>query len=172
MLEAASSIVVADTSVLVNFLRIDRMDLIGDLSHEFLATDHVAVEISKGYPDQITRYQDSIDSGVLAQVSLDSQAELQTFADLSKSGRIGTGECSAIACAVCRQHVLAIDDRRAMTQARQVQKDISIVKTSDLVVAMINESLLTVEHADAIKTDWSRNHRFTLTFESFSELYR
>jgi predicted nucleic acid-binding protein len=145
------------------------MDLIADLSHEFLATDHVAVEISNGYADQIARYGDAVDRGVLAQVSLDSEAELETFAARSESGRIGTGECSAIACAVCRQHLLAIDDRRAITQARASQKDLSIVRTSDLVIAMINEALLTVEQADAIKADWSRNHRFTLTFESFSE---
>jgi hypothetical protein len=39
-----SAIVVADTSVLVNFLRIDRMDLIGHHPQRFLATDHVDAE--------------------------------------------------------------------------------------------------------------------------------
>ena len=47
-----SVIIVADTSVLINFLKIDRMDLIGRFPQRFLATDHVAAEISDNYPDQ------------------------------------------------------------------------------------------------------------------------
>lgn len=39
-------IIIADTSVLINFLRIDRMDLIGAHPSAFVATEHVAVEIS------------------------------------------------------------------------------------------------------------------------------
>ena len=41
-----SAIVVADTSVLLNFLKIGRMDLIGSHPRRFLATDHVENEIS------------------------------------------------------------------------------------------------------------------------------
>lgn len=48
----SSPIIVADTSVLINFLRIDRMDLIGLFPRRFLATDHVAQEIAESYPDQ------------------------------------------------------------------------------------------------------------------------
>ena len=46
------AIVVTDASVLINFLRIDRIDLIAGHSHAFLATDHVANEVSDRYPDQ------------------------------------------------------------------------------------------------------------------------
>lgn len=49
------AIVVADTSVLVNFLRIDRMDLIGAHPASFIVTDHVAIEIADTYPDQQAR---------------------------------------------------------------------------------------------------------------------
>ena len=45
-------LLVTDTSVLVNFLRIDRMDLIRDLSPRFLVTDHAAGEITDVYLDQ------------------------------------------------------------------------------------------------------------------------
>lgn len=38
-------------------------------------------------------------------------AEIALFGALSASGRLGTGECSAIAVAVHRRHILAIDDR-------------------------------------------------------------
>ena len=43
------SAIVADTSVLINFLRVDRMDLIARHSHRFLVTDHVAGEVTDFY---------------------------------------------------------------------------------------------------------------------------
>ena len=43
------SAIVADTSVLINFLRVDRMDLIARHSHRFLVTDHVAAEVTDFY---------------------------------------------------------------------------------------------------------------------------
>ena len=45
------SIALADTSVLINFLRIDRMDLIEAHPASFIATDHVAAEIADAYPE-------------------------------------------------------------------------------------------------------------------------
>lgn len=44
--DARPAIVVTDTSVLINFLHIDRTDLIAGHSHDLLATHHVAAEIS------------------------------------------------------------------------------------------------------------------------------
>ena len=41
-----STVFVTDASLLVNFLRIDRMDLIAGHSHAFIVTDHVAGEVS------------------------------------------------------------------------------------------------------------------------------
>ena len=65
-----STIVVADTSVLINFLRIDRMDLIGHHPQRFLATDHVEAELTSDYPDQRMRYQAAVVSGQLDTVQL------------------------------------------------------------------------------------------------------
>ena len=67
--EFSGSILVSDASVLINFLRIDRMDLIAAVSYEFIATDHVANEISEAYPEQRVRYQAALDRGAVAQVS-------------------------------------------------------------------------------------------------------
>jgi len=65
-----STIVVADTSVLINFLRIDRMDLIGHHPQRFLAADHVEAELTSDYPDQRMRYQAAVVSGQLDTVQL------------------------------------------------------------------------------------------------------
>ena len=58
-----SIIVVADTSVRLNFLRIDRMDLLGRFPGRFLATDHVAAEITDA--TQRARYDAAVAAGVI-----------------------------------------------------------------------------------------------------------
>ena len=87
--------VVTETSVLVNFLRIDRMDLIAGHSHAFIVTDHVADEVSDRYPDQQQRFASAVEAGALSQESVKSPAEITLFGTLSASGRLGVGKCSA-----------------------------------------------------------------------------
>jgi len=166
------AIVVSDASVLINFLRIDRMDLIGDYSLDFVVTDHVAEEISRQYPDQRQRFALAIKSGAISQVTVSNPEEMAIFGSLMQSRRLGAGECSAIAMAVCGQHVLAIDDRRAKSQARCTSKALQIVGTQELMVWMIAENLLDIAEADGIKNEWALRHRFRLKIASFREVVR
>ena len=71
-----SIVVVTDASVLVNFLRIDRMDLIAGHSYAFIVTDHVADEVSDRYPDQQQRFASAVEAGALSQQSVTSPAEV------------------------------------------------------------------------------------------------
>ena len=89
---------------------------------------------------------------------------------LAASGRLGKGECSAIACAIHRGYALAIDDRRAAREATAAFSDLEIVRTQDLIVSMIDQNLLSIAEADAIKDEWEQRHRFRLTISSFAEL--
>ena len=165
-----STVVVTETSVLVNFLRIDRMDLIARHSNAFVVTDHVADEVSDQYPDQQRRFASAVEAGALSQESVTSRAEIALFGTLSASGRLGAGECSAIAVAVHRRHMLAIDDRRATTQARRVDRTLRILSTQDLMVSMIGEGLLDIVEADSIKDEWTARHRFRLKLGSFRDV--
>ena len=162
--------VVTDASVLVNFLRIDRMDLIAGLSHHFTVTDHVTDEVSDRYPDQRQRLASAVDTGILSELTVTSPDELSLFGSLSASGRLGAGECSAIAVAVHRQHILAIDDRRATIQARHIDPTVRILTTQDLMVSMIDEGLLSIAQADTIKDELAARHRFRLKLDSFRNL--
>lgn len=164
--------VVIDASVLINFLRVNRMDLIAGHSHDFVVTDHVAAEISSRYPDQRQRFASAINTGAIFQVSITNPREITVFGSLSEARRLGAGECSAIAMAVCRQHILAIDDRRATTQARRTDQTLQILNTQDLMVSMIGENLLNIPEADGIKNDWAVQHRFRLMIQSFRDLVR
>ena len=168
--EFSGSVLVSDASVLINFLRIDRMDLIAAVSYEFMATDHVTDEISEAYPEQRVCYQAALDRGAVAQVSLTDPDELELFAMLAASGRLGKGECSAIACAIHRGYALAIDDRRAVREATAARSDLEIVRTQDLIVSMLKQNLLSIAEADAIKDEWEQRHRFRLKISSFAEL--
>ena len=133
-----STVVVTDASVLVNFLRIDRMDLIAGHSHAFIVTDHVADEVSDRYPDQQRRFAAAVKGGALSEESVANRAEIALFGTLSASGRLGSGECSAIAVAVHRRHMLAIDDRRATIQARGADRTLRILRVHQHGAAMPN----------------------------------
>ena len=168
----APTIIVADTSVLINFLCIDRMDLIGAHPDSFLATAHVAAEIID--PIQHSRYATALAAGDLVEQHVDDPAEVEIFLRLAQRGRLGAGERSAIAVALNRGYRLAIQDnraiRRAIQEAGMSGSAVRIVRTQDIVVELIRCRALTVESADAILADWANNHRFKLKISSFSKL--
>ena len=166
-----SAIVVADTSVLINFLRIDRMDLIGRHPQRFLATDHVGAEITSSYPEQQERYQAAVASGLLDTCSVVDPEEVALFLKLGPGQQLGAGECSAIAVAIRRRYSIAIDDNRAIKRAiREVGAKLEVVRTTDLMVSLIRAGILDVASADRIKDDWAQYHRFKIKADSFQEL--
>ncbi len=105
--EHRPAIIVTDASVLIDFLRIDRTDLFAGHSHAFIATDHVTAEITDRYPDQQQRFAAALAAGAISETRVTAPAEIQLFASLFATGRLGAGECSAIALAVSRGYILA-----------------------------------------------------------------
>lgn len=163
-------LVVADASVLINFLVVDRMDLISRYTRRVLVTDHVAAEIASAYPDQRRRYKDTLAAEMIEELRVDEQAELTLFGRLAAPGRLGAGECSAIAVAVLRRYALAIDDRRAIREARALDPALEVLGTQSVMVEMIGQGLLTVVEADTLLAEWADKHRFRLRITSFAEL--
>jgi predicted nucleic acid-binding protein len=124
--------------VLINFLRIDRMDLLVRYPRRFLVTDHVASEIADAYPDQKVRYDAAIATCQIDVCSVTEVDEVNLFLQLRPGDRLGLGECSAIAVAMKRQHGLAIDDNRAVkTAIREVGMAVEIIRTIDVMVTLI-----------------------------------
>jgi predicted nucleic acid-binding protein len=157
-------ILVSDTSVLINFLKVDRMDLVRDVSFDILVTEHVTEEIDASFAVEHGRYLHALEAEWITAVSLSTPEELALYAKLTATQRIGLGECSAIAYAVTQRCGLAIDDRRATTQARRESDDLTIVRTQDLMVYMISEGLVTIDQADEIKRAWESDHHFKLGY--------
>ena len=167
-------IVIADTSVLINFLRIDKMDLIGAHPAAFVATEHVAVEISDNYPEQQARYRAALEAGYLLEERIDDPAEVELFLKLRRTPRLGTGECSAISVAINRGHTLAIDDNRAINRALNeaglIKRHIQLIRTQDILADLTRTGILSIEAADSILSDWATNHRFRLRIQSIAEI--
>lgn len=165
---AARQAVLLDTSVLVNFAAIRRLDLLASHPrYSFFITDHVRSEILEDYEEQLGAVDTAVENGTLVELVSESPDELNEFAALVGERRLGTGECSAIAVAKRRSLLLAIDDKRARTTARS--HGVHLLSTEAVMVSLIREDALTVEQADAIKAEWERNHRFKLGFSSFAE---
>src|ERR1700747_3461568 len=111
----AGAIIVADTSVLLNFLKINRMDLIGRHPRRFLVTDHVETEISQD--DQRAAFLAAVAAGHLDTCTVTDLREVELFLRFGPGVRLGAGECSALAVAMHRGHAVAIDDNRALNRA-------------------------------------------------------
>lgn len=166
-----SNIIVSDTSVLINFLKINRLDLLDTCSLRVLITDHVREEITNGYPDQLQRFQKGLQQNFLEEISITDPAAIELFVILhAKNKCLGYGECSAIAAAVHYKYLLAIDDKVAIESAFSLAPHLPILRTQDLIVKMIKEKVLTLVEADRILHEWATTHRFKLKISSFNEL--
>jgi predicted nucleic acid-binding protein len=162
--------VILDTSVLVNFLRIGRLDLLTQHpSYRFIVTDHVRGEVTEEYPQQLAHVEGAISSGGLREIHVTDPAELEAFVQLQAVRSLGDGERSAIAVAANRGLPIALDDKRARTEARRFKHSIALVNTEAIMVSLIHANVLDVAAADAIKLDWEQNHRFKLKFQSFQD---
>ena len=163
------TVVITDTSVLINFLVLDRAGLLAGVpTHRFVVTDHVRAEITAHYHEQLQRLELAFSAQILEEITVSDLAEVQLFAELTAKG-LGVGECSAIAVAVHRQLTLAIDDKQAIKKVASLGLNVIILTTESLMVLLIRQGALSVDEADAMKLEWETNYRFRLTFSSFRE---
>jgi predicted nucleic acid-binding protein len=160
-------IVVADTSVLINFLKLDRTDLIARHPAKFLVTNHVNDEVARHYSSQRARLEAALEVGILQEHPVVGEQEVTLFGKLCRD--LGAGESSAMAFALHRGYALAIDDGKAIKIARKLSKALKILKTQDLFLSMIQEGLIDIHEADRLKQELEIKHRFKMPFRSFAD---
>jgi predicted nucleic acid-binding protein len=155
-----------DASTLINFLILDRVDLLGSLT-EF--DFRVPVEVAGEILDETQRkhLDAGLASGSLGEIRLSSPAELATYARLRE--RLGRGESASLALAHHRGLHVACDDGEAMRVADELLGPGRVLNTPGLLLLSITEGHLSVEEADAAKALLERN-RFTMAFGSFMQL--
>ena len=92
-------LVASDTSVLINFLRVGRLDLLcHHRDYRFVVTEHAGAEVTA--PAQRGALEAAVSAGEIGETSLPDSAELSLFATLNAF--LGRGESAAIAVAVVR----------------------------------------------------------------------
>lgn len=161
--------VVLDTSVLLNFLRVGRLDLLVGLpGHEFLVTDHVRGEVTD--PAHAGTLEEALQGGQLIEVRIDDPAELMVFAQLTALRVVGVGECAALALAMHRGLQIAIDDKAARKKAVALFGLERFVGTVNLVATAIRSGLIDVQGADELKQSWEAELRFRVGIASFGDL--
>jgi predicted nucleic acid-binding protein len=167
--QTGRQLVVLDTSVLLNFLRVGRLDLLVELpGHEFLVTDHVRGEVTDHASSQLLVA--ALAEKRLREERVDAPDEVAAFGQLTAVRTLGVGECAALAVAVCRRLRIAIDDKAARKKATAMFGFERFVGTADLVVSAIQSGIVDVVAADHMKLRWQTELRFHLTINSFRDL--
>lgn len=162
---------ILDSSTLINFLAVDRgVLLVRNARYRLLITEHVRSEITDAYPEQLARLEALIKGGAIEESAVTALNELEVFARLAATLRLGPGECASIAAASKRGFVLIIDDRRATREARTLKPELRILDTQSLMVELIRDGIIDVPDADQIKHAWETQHRFRLPFASFADI--
>ena len=163
--------VLLDTSVLINFLAIDRIDLLAHHpQYRFFVTEHVRKEVTIHYEDQLSRLEAALREEALEETRVESIEELALFAQLTTNPRLGLGECAAIAAAITRTQPLAIDDIAARKAALKRAPGLAVINTQAIIVSLIHAGGLTVQEADTMKDMWAREYSFQLKIASFADI--
>lgn len=160
-------VVVSDSSVLINFINIDRLNLLGALpGFDFVIPDHVEAEITQ--PEQKACLAVAIEAGHLKREAMTDLTEIGVFAELTQV--MGKGEAACLAMAKERGWWIAADERgRFLRQVRERLGEARLLNTPGILLKAIRANVLTVAEADKLKAELER-HRFKMKFGSFGEL--
>lgn len=157
--------VVADTSLLLNFLKIGRVDLLAAF-YRIIITEHVRGEVTD--PGHRTTLEEAIASGLIEESVVTDPGELGLFSRLNVF--LDRGEAAAIAVAERRGWILGLDEKGvALREAMSRLGAARILNTVGVLVECIRRGVLSIEEADEIKDELARK-RFVIKLGSFSEL--
>jgi predicted nucleic acid-binding protein len=106
---AVVRIVAADANILINFIHLQRLDLLGHLpEYEFVMPEEVRGEITD--PNQDAAVRDATDAGILRLVVIEDVQTLTLFAELT--GLMGRGEAACLSLAITKNWRIASDEKR------------------------------------------------------------
>jgi predicted nucleic acid-binding protein len=160
-------LLIADSSTLLNFLVVERMDLMLGLGYSLHVVDAVVHEIKS----EKTLLDRLIAEGALTRVVLVGPQITETVASFTLCG-LGAGEALSYAAAIELSCAIAIDDKRAVKRAAAMAGHLPVLTTADIVVAAIKQDRIKLREADALKTAWETKHKFRLRFPSFAALFK
>lgn len=159
--------VVVDTSVLINFLLLDRLDLLGALAGlAFLLPREVVLEVRRD--DERAALRRAMKVGWLASTGLHGPEELRRYTEYRTT--LAAGESACLAIAQTRRWFIACDEkgafRRKATDAVGIQR---ILTTPGLLLRALKKGLISLKDADHAKT-LLEQRKFRMAFGSFEDL--
>lgn len=157
---------VVDTSVLLNFIHLDRLDLFGDLpAYTFVICDQVNAEVV--LQGQRSILASALSAGHLGETAADSPDQLELFIELSRT--LDPGESASLAVAVSLGWLVAVDERAAQREADRRLGTGRCITTPGVIVEAIRAGLVSIEEADRMKGALALN-KFKMTFRSFRDV--
>lgn len=162
-------LVVADSSFLINFLVLDRMDILGELAQFRLhVLNHVRAEIR--YENQRARLQAAVDSGIMTEIEITDPSEILMYAEFRQF--LGDGESASLAVAVSRRWVIAADEKgRFRRELFGRLGENYLLDTAGALVTAIKAGAISVELAEALRAQL-RGNRFEMDPRPFDEMIR
>lgn len=160
-------LVIADSSFLINFLIVDRMDILSCLSQfRFHVVNHVVAEVR--YESQRARLQAAIQSDGVTEIELTDPAEILLYDGFRKF--LGDGESASLAVAVSRRWVIAADEKgRFRRELFSRLGEDYLLDTLGALVTAIRMGVLTVEQAEVLRRELQES-RFQMDLTPFSQL--
>ncbi len=144
-----------ETSVLISFLKIQRLDLLSKLDRELCITEEVNAEIrGDRYPFQRQHLETHLEAGTISILRIELTETLVLKAKLRALGPFGTGECSTVAKALELGLTCAMTDIDAIKRFKEFYPELRIVTTSDVFFEMLTEGLASVDEVDLVLPSW------------------
>lgn len=162
--DLSHSIIIADASPLISFLKIQRFDLLSVFQKQLVCTDFVRSEVRQQKED-LDRL---IARSLITEVRIELPEHLEIIEELYAQG-LGRGEASSIVFAQATEGTLLIDDKRAVKTA--FERGLAIISTAEIMLANIQQNRLSLEEADNFIGQWRAMGEFPVKVASFQELF-
>jgi predicted nucleic acid-binding protein len=162
-------LVVTDSSFLINFLVVDRMDILRRLPQfRFHVVNHVRAEIR--YESQRARLHAATESGAVTEIEITDPAEIPLYEEFRSF--LGDGESASLAVAVSRGWVIAADEKgRFRRELFSRLGEDHLLDTLGALLTAIRAGIITVAQAEGLRIQLEE-HRFQLDPTPFDELLR
>ena len=109
--------IAVDTSVLLNFLKAGRLDILHACTARLVIPTEVRGEVRR--PDQVAALDAALADGCIIEEPITATAEVALFAQLAARGALGIGERAVIAIAATRGWGAALQDKPAREEAQR-----------------------------------------------------
>lgn len=164
MTSSEKTLLLADASPLISFLKINRFDLLENLGRVIACTNFVKSEVV--HPRAV--FEELCQAGRIVEVSVIEPVHHQEVNALYGRG-LGHGEASSIILAECNGYELVLDDRKACKEA--LRRGIFLYSTADIVVWNIKQEKITIEEANGFIDLWRKLGEFLVRAKTFNSFF-